>query len=129
MSTETLDEQKRVITRSPKRSRPRGSAAGPTSRRSRRRPENGCCASFAPQEGDTVLELAAGVGETGFEAAALVGETGRLITSDFSPAMLEAARRRGTELGIANVDYRLIDADKGIAVMASRESRASPGSA
>ena len=76
-----------------------------------------------------MLELAAGVGETGFEAAALVGETGRLITSDFSPAMLEAARRRGTELGIANVDYRLIDADKGIAVMASRESRASPGSA
>ena len=28
-----------------------------------------------PREGDTVLELAAGVGETGFEAAALVGET------------------------------------------------------
>jgi len=65
-----------------------------------------------PQEGDTVLELAAGVGETGFEAAALVGETGKLITTDFSPAMLEAARRRGTELGLANVDYRVIDAER-----------------
>jgi SAM-dependent methyltransferase len=65
-----------------------------------------------PQAGDTVLELAAGVGETGFEAASLVGETGRLITSDFSPAMLDAARRRGAELGLANVDYRIIDAER-----------------
>ncbi|HET6684711.1 MAG TPA: class I SAM-dependent methyltransferase [Gaiella sp.] len=65
-----------------------------------------------PGVGDTVLELAAGVGDTGFEAAAVVGETGRLITSDFSPAMLEAARRRGTELGLRNVDYRIIDAER-----------------
>jgi SAM-dependent methyltransferase len=65
-----------------------------------------------PQRGDTVLELAAGVGETGFEAAALIGEHGRLIVSDFSPAMLDAARRRGVELGISNVDYQLIDAER-----------------
>jgi SAM-dependent methyltransferase len=64
------------------------------------------------QRGDTVLELAAGVGETGFEATAIVGETGRLITTDFSPAMLEAARRRGAELGVANVDYRVMDAER-----------------
>jgi SAM-dependent methyltransferase len=65
-----------------------------------------------PGVGDTVLELAAGVGDTGFEAAALVGETGRLITSDFSPGMLEAARRRGAELGVTNVDYRILDAER-----------------
>jgi SAM-dependent methyltransferase len=65
-----------------------------------------------PQAGDTVLELAAGVGETGFEAAAIVGETGRLITTDLSPAMLDAARRRGVELGVANVDYRVMDAER-----------------
>jgi SAM-dependent methyltransferase len=65
-----------------------------------------------PQEGDTVLEVAAGVGDTGFEAAALLGKSGRLITSDFSPAMLEAARRRGAELGVDNVDYRVIDAER-----------------
>ena len=65
-----------------------------------------------PQEGDTVLELAAGIGETGFAAASIVGETGRLITSDLSPSMLEAARRRGAELGLANVDYRIIDAER-----------------
>jgi SAM-dependent methyltransferase len=64
------------------------------------------------QEGDTVLELAAGTGDTGFEAARIVGEAGLLITSDLSPAMLDAARRRGAELGITNVDYRIIDAER-----------------
>jgi ubiquinone/menaquinone biosynthesis C-methylase UbiE len=67
---------------------------------------------LGPQEGDTVLELAAGVGDTGFEAARIVGERGRLVTSDFSPAMLDAARRRGSELGLTNVEYRLIDAER-----------------
>ena len=65
-----------------------------------------------PHQGATVLELAAGVGETGFDAAAIIGETGRLITTDFSPTMLEAARRRGAELGATNVDYRLMDAER-----------------
>jgi SAM-dependent methyltransferase len=64
------------------------------------------------QEGETVLELAAGVGETGFEAAAIAGKRGHLITTDFSPAMLQAARRRGAELGVANVDYRVMDAER-----------------
>jgi SAM-dependent methyltransferase len=68
--------------------------------------------ALAPQPGETVLELAAGVGDTGFEAAALVGERGRLICSDLSPAMLAAARRRGEELGLSNVDYRVIDAEQ-----------------
>ena len=35
---------------------------------------------------------------------AMVGERGRLISSDFSPAMLDAARRRGAERGVGNVD-------------------------
>jgi SAM-dependent methyltransferase len=65
-----------------------------------------------PEPGDTVLDLAAGIGETGFEAAALVGEHGRLITSDFSPAMLAGARRRGAELGLDNVEFRVIDAER-----------------
>jgi ubiquinone/menaquinone biosynthesis C-methylase UbiE len=67
---------------------------------------------LAPRDGDIVLELAAGVGDTGFDAAALVGERGRLIASDFSPAMLAAARRRGAERGVQNVEYRLIDAER-----------------
>ena len=67
---------------------------------------------LAPRTGDTVLELAAGAGDTGFEAASIVGERGRLISTDFSPAMVDVARRRGAELGLANVDYRVMDAER-----------------
>jgi SAM-dependent methyltransferase len=67
---------------------------------------------LAPQSGDTVLELSAGPGDTGFAAAAIVGERGRLISSDFSPDMVEVARRRGAELGLPNVDHRVIDAER-----------------
>jgi SAM-dependent methyltransferase len=67
---------------------------------------------LAPQPGDTVLELSAGPGDTGFAAAAIVGERGRLISTDFSPDMVEVARRRGTELGLANVNYRVMDAER-----------------
>jgi SAM-dependent methyltransferase len=67
---------------------------------------------LAPQPGQTVLELGAGTGETGFEAARFIGEDGRLVSTDFSSEMVEVARRRGTELGLANVDYRVIDAER-----------------
>jgi ubiquinone/menaquinone biosynthesis C-methylase UbiE len=67
---------------------------------------------LAPRSGDTVLELAAGAGDTGFEAAAMAGERGRLLSTDFSPAMMELARRRGAELGLSNVDYRVMDAER-----------------
>lgn len=66
---------------------------------------------LAPRPGDTVLELSAGAGDTGFAAAAIVGERGRLISSDFSAEMVEVARLRGAELGLANVDYRVMDAE------------------
>jgi ubiquinone/menaquinone biosynthesis C-methylase UbiE len=67
---------------------------------------------LAQRPADTVLEFAAGAGDTGFEAAAIVGECGRLISTDFSPAMMDIARRRGAELGLGNVDYRLMDAER-----------------
>jgi SAM-dependent methyltransferase len=67
---------------------------------------------LAPRPGDTVLELCAGPGDTGFAAAELVGERGRLLSSDFSSEMVEVARRRGAELGLRNVDYRVIDAER-----------------
>ena len=67
---------------------------------------------LAPRPGGTVLELAAGAGETSFDAAAILGERGRLISTDFAPAMVQAARRRGAELGLGNVDYRVMDAEQ-----------------
>lgn len=66
----------------------------------------------APQPGQTILELAAGAGETGFLAADRLGDRGRLISSDFAPQMVEAAERVAAELGIANVDFRVLDAER-----------------
>jgi SAM-dependent methyltransferase len=66
---------------------------------------------LAPQPGDTVLELAAGPGDVGFAAAPLLGEGGRLISSDFSPEMVEVGRRRAAELGLTNVEHRVLDAE------------------
>jgi ubiquinone/menaquinone biosynthesis C-methylase UbiE len=61
--------------------------------------------------GATVLELAAGAGDTGFQAVRALGDEGQLISTDFSPAMLDVGRRRGAELGIGNVEFRVMDAE------------------
>ena len=65
-----------------------------------------------PQPGQTVLELTAGPVETGFLAAALLGPTGRLISSDFVPAMVGAARRGADERVLDNVECRVLDAQQ-----------------
>jgi ubiquinone/menaquinone biosynthesis C-methylase UbiE len=66
---------------------------------------------LAPARGHTILELAAGTGIAGFAAAALVGPAGRVIVSDFSEAMVETAERHATELGLENVEFRVLDAE------------------
>jgi ubiquinone/menaquinone biosynthesis C-methylase UbiE len=66
---------------------------------------------LAPRPGQAVLELAAGAGDTGFEAAAIIGEGGRLFSTDISPEMVDVARRRGAELKLRNVEYRVMDAE------------------
>jgi len=65
-----------------------------------------------PQPGETVLELAAGVGDTGLAAAGRLGESGRLISTDFSEAMVDASRRRAKELGVRGVEFRRMDAQE-----------------
>jgi SAM-dependent methyltransferase len=67
--------------------------------------------AIAPQPGQAVLDLAAGIGDTGFLAAELVEPGGTLITSDFVPEMLSAAQRRAQALGIRNVRFRQVDAE------------------
>ena len=41
-----------------------------------------------------------------------VGADGRVILTDFSPEMVEAARRNGEARGAGNVEYRVLDAEK-----------------
>jgi SAM-dependent methyltransferase len=67
---------------------------------------------LAPSEGDTVLELASGFGDTSAAVAEIVGQEGKVICTDFSPVMVDIARRRGAELGLTNVEYRVLDAER-----------------
>jgi ubiquinone/menaquinone biosynthesis C-methylase UbiE len=67
---------------------------------------------LAPKAGESILELAAGTGDTGFRIAERLGDDGRLLMTDFASGMVDAARRRGEEQGIANVDYRVLDAER-----------------
>jgi SAM-dependent methyltransferase len=62
-----------------------------------------------PEPSWTVLEVAAGPGDTGFLAARVVE---RLISSDFAGAMVDAARRRAAEIGLENVEFRVLDAGR-----------------
>jgi SAM-dependent methyltransferase len=68
--------------------------------------------ALGPEHGQTILELAAGTGETGFGAAMAVGPEGRLISTDFAPEMVAAARRESERLGLRNVEHRVLDAQE-----------------
>jgi SAM-dependent methyltransferase len=67
--------------------------------------------AVAPQPGQRVLELAAGLGETGLLAAELVAPVGGAIISDQADAMLAGARERAAELGLSNVEFQVINAE------------------
>lgn len=59
-------------------------------------------AALAPGPGDVVLDLAAGTGDL---TEALAGRVARVISTDLSPVMVEAARRRG----IPGAEHRVMD--------------------
>ena len=63
------------------------------------------------EPGMRVLELAAGLGETGYIAAAEVAPGGTVISTDRAEAMVEGARARAGELGLENVDHRVMEAE------------------
>ncbi|MEA2153103.1 MAG: hypothetical protein QOI18_1336 [Solirubrobacteraceae bacterium] len=67
--------------------------------------------AVAPQPGQRVLELAAGLGETGLLAAELVAPVGGAIISDQAEAMLAGARERAAALGLSNIEFQVINAE------------------
>jgi SAM-dependent methyltransferase len=67
--------------------------------------------AVAPQPGQRVLELAAGLGETGLLAAELVAPVGGAIISDQAEAMLAGARKRAAGLGLSNIEFQVINAE------------------
>jgi SAM-dependent methyltransferase len=62
------------------------------------------------QPGDTILELAAGTGIVGIQAALALPDA-KVVISDFSEPMVEAAQRTGDKLGLTNAQYRTLDAE------------------
>jgi len=66
---------------------------------------------LAPRPGDVVVELAAGTGVVGFAASPLVGPRGRVVVSDFAPAMVRVAGRLASSLVLENVQCRVLDAE------------------
>src|SRR5205085_2511988 len=61
-----------------------------------------------PREGETILDIACGTGEMSELVAPRVEH---VICTDFADAMVAAARRRGEQQGLTNVDYRVMDAE------------------
>src|SRR5204862_2938215 len=53
-----------------------------------------------PQPGQTILDVASGTGDLGFLVADRVGGDGRVLSTDFSPEMVDVARRVGEARGV-----------------------------
>lgn len=57
------------------------------------------------KEGDIVLDLGSGAGNDCFIARAETGESGKVIGVDFSPQMIEKARKNAIKRGYTNVEF------------------------
>ena len=60
-------------------------------------------------EGQTILDVATGIGEPAVTAARRVGPTGKVIATDHSEGMLQIARDRAADAGLANLEFRGVD--------------------
>ena len=58
------------------------------------------------KKGDTVIDLGSGAGNDAFIARHETGDTGKVIGIDFTPAMIEKARRNAEVRGLNNVEFR-----------------------
>lgn len=58
------------------------------------------------KKGDTVIDLGSGAGNDAFIARHETGETGKVIGIDFTPAMVEKARKNAEVRGFNNVEFR-----------------------
>jgi ubiquinone/menaquinone biosynthesis C-methylase UbiE len=57
------------------------------------------------KKGDTVIDLGSGAGNDCFIARAEAGENGRIIGIDFTPEMIEKARKNVQKRGYTNVEF------------------------
>ena len=64
------------------------------------------------KKGDVVIDLGSGAGNDAFIARHETGETGKVIGIDFTPAMIERARKNAEARGFNNVEFRQGDIEK-----------------
>lgn len=64
------------------------------------------------KKGDTVIDLGSGAGNDCFVARSLTGPEGHVIGIDFTPAMLEQAKKNAATLGYDNVSFIEGDIEK-----------------
>ena len=64
------------------------------------------------KKGDIVIDLGSGAGNDAFIARHQTGETGKVIGVDFTPAMIERARKNAEARGLNNVEFRRGDIDE-----------------
>ncbi|MBI2844988.1 MAG: class I SAM-dependent methyltransferase [Chloroflexi bacterium] len=62
------------------------------------------------QEGERMADVACGTGVVALRAAQDVGSQGRVVAADFSPAMLDAAKKNAEALGLKNIEFLARDA-------------------
>jgi enediyne biosynthesis protein CalE5 len=62
-------------------------------------------------EGDRVLDVAAGYGEPSLTAARRTGPDGSVIATDISAEMLDFGRQRAAALGVENIEFMQSDAN------------------
>ena len=58
------------------------------------------------KKGNTVIDLGSGAGNDAFIARSEAGEDGRIIGIDFTPAMIELAKKNAAVRGFNNVEFR-----------------------
>ena len=64
------------------------------------------------KEGDVVIDLGSGAGNDCFVARNSTGSNGKVIGIDFTPAMIEKARKNAEKLNFNNVEFRQGDIEK-----------------
>jgi SAM-dependent methyltransferase len=62
--------------------------------------------------GSQVLDIATGLGEPALTAARAAGPEGKVVATDLSEEMMAFAATRAEELGLANVEFRKMDANE-----------------
>lgn len=74
--------------------------------------QSGLLALAALRPGERVLETACGTGLITFPAAAAVTPAGTVVATDISQKMVDAAAARAAELGLENVRFERMDAER-----------------